>query len=368
MTQLAIEQLYKTYRSGNATAVTHAVRDINLSVKSGELISLLGPSGCGKTSTLRCIAGFETPDSGAIRFDNADIVPLAPEERDIGLVFQNYALFPHMTVAQNVAFGLEMRKISSADIKRRVADVLETVQLAGLKDRYPAQLSGGQQQRVALARALVIEPRILLLDEPLANLDAKLRDEMRFFIRSLQQRTGITTLYVTHDQSEAMVMSDRIVVMFDGEVRQFDVPSEIYNRPATRRIAEFVGLSSFVAGEVVERDGETGRVVDTSIGRLRGFCKTGCPPGQRVLIVLRPEAIHLSLTEPAPETTPIHATVQERHFLGHTVDYRLVCADGTVLQAHQNTLMDVPVGASVWCTFPQDRMWIFPAPVGEASA
>jgi putative spermidine/putrescine transport system ATP-binding protein len=366
VTQLIIERLFKTYRDRESSREVPAIRGIDLAINSGELISLLGPSGCGKTSTLRCIAGFETPDAGSIRFDGEDVVPLAPEARDIGLVFQNYALFPHMTVAENIAFGLEMRKVGRSEIQKRVTQVLDIVQLTTMGERYPRQLSGGQQQRVALARALVIEPRILLLDEPLANLDAKLRDEMRFFIRSLQQRIGITTVYVTHDQSEAMVMSDKVVVMFDGAVRQYDVPAEIYGRPATRRVADFVGLSNFISGKVVARDGERGRVVNTAIGPLRGHCAGGYEPGEEAMIVLRPESISLSVNQPDASVNQVRATVQERHLLGHTTDFRLACADGTALQVHQNSLLDATPGMEVWCSFPPERCWLIPS--GQASA
>ena len=234
MTRLTLASLQKHY------GAIAAVKGIDLDVAEGELVSLLGPSGCGKTTTLRCVAGFELPTGGLISFDSADVTMLPPERRDIGMVFQNYALFPHMDVRENLRFGLQMRKVPSAEVERRVDAVLAMVQLGGMGDRYPRQLSGGQQQRVALARALVIEPKLLLLDEPLANLDAKLRDEMRFFIRSLQKRVGITTLYVTHDQAEAMVMSDRIVVMFDGRITAELDPSE-----ATPEM-----LGTYMTGEV----------------------------------------------------------------------------------------------------------------------
>ncbi|MBP0649502.1 ABC transporter ATP-binding protein, partial [Mycobacterium tuberculosis] len=230
MTEVTIRSLTKLFGSARA------VDSISLTIPDGHFVSLLGPSGCGKTTTLMMIAGFLGADGGDILFDNQNVVKEPAEKRDIGMVFQNYALFPHMTVAQNLAFGLEMRKVPRADIKARCARVLDMVQLAGFEARYPRQLSGGQQQRVALARALVIEPRILLLDEPLANLDAKLREEMRFFIRDLQKRVGITTVYVTHDQSEAMTMSDTVVVMFGGRIAQAGAPAEIYERPANRMV------------------------------------------------------------------------------------------------------------------------------------
>src|SRR5213594_1969423 len=244
-----------------------AVDDLHLDVQDGELMALLGPSGCGKTTTLRAIAGFELPDAGDIDFGDHRVTNLPPERRNIGMVFQNYDLFPHMTVAQNVAFGLEMRKEPALAIRSRVATTLAKVQLTGLEGRYPRQLSGGQQQRAALARALVVVPDVLLLDEPLANLDAKLREEMRFYVRSLQQEVGITTVYVTHDQAEAMVIADRIAVMFAGRIHQLGAPADICHRPATATVAEFIGLTNFIEGKVI---GQRGALlnVDTSLGVL----------------------------------------------------------------------------------------------------
>jgi len=360
VTRLVIEDLQKIYKDRETHKNVHAVRGIDLTIASGELVSLLGPSGCGKTTTLRCIAGFEMPDAGTILFDGEDMVQRPPEQRDIGLVFQNYALFPHMTVAENISFGLEMRRVEKGEIRRRVGGVLDMVQLSKLEDRYPRQLSGGQQQRVALARALVIEPKVLLLDEPLANLDAKLRDEMRFFIRSLQQRVGITTVYVTHDQAEAMVMSDRIVVMFDGVVSQFGTPVGIYGRPASRQVANFVGLSNFIAGRIASRQGETRRCVETPVGKLQCLCEGTSEPGGDALLVLRPEAVALSLERPAEAINLFPAKVRERHYLGHTTDYRLTCVDGSVVQVHENTLFDATPGTDVWCSFAPESCWLIP--------
>ena len=263
MTTLNLKNL--TCRFGDVVAVD----GIDLDIGDHELVSLLGPSGCGKTTTLRCIAGFESPDDGDILFDQSSVKGLAPEKRDLGMVFQNYALFPHMTVSGNLAYGLQMRKTDEQEIDRRIGETLDIVQLTGLGDRYPNQLSGGQQQRVALARALIIQPRILLLDEPLANLDAKLREEMRFFIRNLQKDIGITTIYVTHDQAESMVMSDRIVVMFNGRIHQIGQPAEIYNFPATQEIADFIGLSNFISCTVSGQEGNDQYVVETPAGTLR---------------------------------------------------------------------------------------------------
>ncbi|HEY0185568.1 MAG TPA: ABC transporter ATP-binding protein [Rhodopila sp.] len=370
MTALAIEGLRKTFRDAQKGRHVHAIDTIDLHIQSGEFVSLLGPSGCGKTTTLRCIAGFETPDDGAIRFDGTDVVHTPPERRDIGLVFQNYALFPHMTVAENVGFGLQMRKVKKADARQRIAAVLDMVQLSDMGGRYPRQLSGGQQQRVALARALVIEPRILLLDEPLANLDARLRDEMRFFIRSLQQRLGITTIYVTHDQAEAMVMSDRIVVMFGGLVSQFDTPETIYGRPASRQVADFVGLSNFIPGRITGREGGTRLLVETGLGVLKCDCKRPPVTHGRAMIVLRPEVISIA---PAPPDVPpgtidnlFPAEVRERHYLGHATDYRVACRDGSVLQVLGGAMDEVVPGREVWCSFPPDRSWLIPVLPGAA--
>src|SRR5215470_11345649 len=270
-----------------------AVDDLSLEVADGELLALLGPSGCGKTTTLRSVAGFELPDAGEIHFGDHRVTELPPERRNIGMVFQNYALFPHMTVFENVAFGLQMRKEPVASIRARVGATLEKVQLGGLEHRYPRQLSGGQQQRAALARALVIAPDVLLLDEPLANLDAKLREEMRFYVRSLQQEVGITTIYVTHDQAEAMVIADRIAVMFDGRIHQLGAPHETYHHPRTWRVAEFIGLTNFIAGDVVSREGEF-LVLETPLGPLRGAGPMPAAGDESRLLTVRPEAIRAS--------------------------------------------------------------------------
>ena len=284
MTALTIERLSKRY------GALHVLRNISLSIAEGELVSLLGPSGCGKTTTLRCIAGFTHPDSGRVLFGNRDVTATLPEQRDIGMVFQSYALFPHMTVAENLGFGLEARRIPAPERRRRCAEALSMVRLDGYESRFPRELSGGQQQRVALARALVIEPSLLLLDEPLANLDAGLRDEMRYFIRDVQQRVGITSIYVTHDQAEAMVMSDRIVVMRDGEVVQFGSPREIYERPASLPVARFIGRSSTIKGVVALAEGGL-YAVDTPHGRLAAAGPPGLAAGAAILLMLRPESI-----------------------------------------------------------------------------
>src|SRR5829696_5360091 len=244
MARLDIEKLGKRYGD------FHAVRDVSLSVDDGEFLVLLGPSGCGKTTTLRMVAGFIEPTAGHVKLAGADVTLLPPWKRNAGMVFQSYALFPHLTVAQNVAFGLEMRKLPRPDIERRVDEALALVRLGGFGARLPRQLSGGQQQRVALARALAIRPDVLLLDEPLSNLDAKLRQEVRVEIRELQRQLGLTTVMVTHDQEEALTMADRLVVMNEGSVHQVGTQRDLYERPADRFVAGFVGRTTFLAGTV----------------------------------------------------------------------------------------------------------------------
>jgi len=340
MTEVSLRRLSKQFGS------FRAVDGISLEIGHGAFVSLLGPSGCGKTTTLKLIAGFEAADGGAILFDGADVARLPAEQRDIGMVFQNYALFPHLTVGGNLAFGLEMRKRPREEIARRTAEVLDMVQLQGLAGRYPRELSGGQQQRVALARALVIEPRILLLDEPLANLDAKLRDEMRFFIRDLQKRVGITTIYVTHDQSEALTMSDQVVVMFGGRIAQIGAPEDIYDRPASRAVADFVGRVNVIAGQVNAVEAK-GYRVSTELG---DFVLTGTArPGQTIELALRPEAIGL--------VAGGDATVVAAAYSGGLVDYRVRTAHGRVLEAQAFPVPRFAVGDAVRLDVAAERLW-----------
>jgi iron(III) transport system ATP-binding protein len=246
-----------------------AVSEVNLSIEDGELFTLLGPSGCGKTTLLRLIAGFYAPDEGQVRFDGQSVNDVPASERGIGMVFQNFALWPHMSVHENAAYGLKLRRLGQAEIAARVGAVFEKVRLTGLGDRYPGQLSGGQQQRVALARALVLSPQILLLDEPLSNLDAKIRVQVRQEIRKLQRELGITTMYVTHDQEEALTLSDRIAVFNQGKVFQVGPPKELYERPANRFVADFIGVNNLIDGTVVAADSSERRLrVDTALGEL----------------------------------------------------------------------------------------------------
>ncbi len=354
MTRLVIERLEK--RFGNVAAL----KSLSLRVEEGELISLLGPSGCGKTTTLRCVAGFEQPDAGEILFDAQNITQLPPERRDIGMVFQNYALFPHMTVSQNLAFGLEMRKVSQANVAERVKQALRMVQLDAMLDRYPRQLSGGQQQRVALARALVIEPRMLLLDEPLANLDASLREEMRFFIRDLQQRVGITTLYVTHDQSEAMVMSDRVVVMFNGEIAQVGPPRDLYARPARREVAQFIGRTQFVSATVLARRDAAHVELDTPLGTLVAPADPALVIGQQALLVVRPEALRLEASVQTGAQAR-QGQVIRTYFLGGSVEHVLSFAGGVTLFAHTAPGSDIAAGAQATLSVDERQLWALPA-------
>jgi spermidine/putrescine ABC transporter ATP-binding subunit len=273
-----------------------AVKDVTLEAGRGEFVSLLGPSGCGKTTTLRLIAGYLRPDSGRVLIEGRDVTRVPPYRRDIGMVFQSYALFPHMSVAGNVAFGLRMRRVPKPEIKERVAEALRQVRLDGLDDRRPAELSGGQQQRVALARAVVIRPRLLLLDEPLSNLDAKLRKGMQIEIRSLQESLGITTIHVTHDQSEALSLSDRVVIMNAGEVQQVGPPREVYARPHSAFVADFVGESNLLKGRVAAVGGNGGALtVELDSGeRLEAPFVPSLRAGARVSVIVRPEAIRMA--------------------------------------------------------------------------
>ncbi len=296
MVEVKLKNIVKTFGE------TVALKGISLDIKHGELFTLLGPSGCGKSTTLRIIAGLDFPDSGEVWFDQDNVTYLSSSERGAVLVFQNYALWPHMTVFDNVAYGLKIKKLPKEEIRKKVEWALELVKLRGFEDRYPTQLSGGQQQRVAIARALVVEPKILLLDEPLSNLDAKLRLEMRSEIRRIQRELGITVLYVTHDQEEAMAISDRIAVMNVGTVEQVGTPKEIYESPKTEFVASFMGKTNVIPAEVVEREGDRVTVEFEGI-KLDGLHYTG--KSDKVVIVIRPERISLKPVENAVSLTGV---------------------------------------------------------------
>jgi len=297
------------------------VNGVNLAIEEGELFTLLGPSGCGKTTLLRLVAGFYAADEGEIRFDDRVVNAVPPHERGIGMVFQNYALWPHMTVAENVSYGLKLRKIPSSQISARVQEVLENVKLGGLGDRYPGQLSGGQQQRVALARALVLNPQILLLDEPLSNLDAKVRVQVRAEIRKLQKDLGITTVYVTHDQEEALTLSDRIAVFNQGKVFQVGPPKALYERPANRFVADFIGINNLLDGTVRGPGATAGSVrVDTVLGELSATHNVPFGAGDRCVICTRPE--NIALDAPAGgERNRLKGTISFAAYLGNTLRY-----------------------------------------------
>ena len=315
MAQLHVDHLTKNY--GKISVVD----DVSLSVGEGEFLVLLGPSGCGKTTTLRMMAGFVTPSSGLIKIGEQDVTALPPWRRNCGLVFQSYALFPHMTVAQNVAFGLEMRRIDKTLIGKRITDALRLVRLEGFEDRYPRQMSGGQQQRVALARALVIQPDILLLDEPLSNLDAKLRVEVRMEIRELQRNLGITTILVTHDQEEALTVADRLVVMNEGRVRQIGSKRDLYERPTDRFVASFIGRGFFIEGQV------------TASGRFQSddgllFAVADHYPIGRSSISLRPERLVMG-DIPESLDNRIPGYVEYVSYLGAVIDVHLRLGETT---------------------------------------
>jgi spermidine/putrescine transport system ATP-binding protein len=311
-----------TKRFGEVTAVDA----VSLSVLRGEFLTLLGPSGCGKTTLLRMIAGFERPDTGRLVLGGRDVTDVSPHQRDVTTVFQHYALFPHLTVYGNVAFGLERRRASRDETKHRVRAALEMVRLDGLEDRRPGELSGGQQQRVALARALVLEPRVLLLDEPLAALDLKLRKQMQLELKSLQRRLGISFIYVTHDQEEALTMSDRIVVMNAGRIEQTGRAEEIYERPLTEFVAGFIGVSNTIQGVVQSVNGARSmvRVGDAAIEVATGDLEAGA----RVRVLVRPEKISM---RSSPAAGTLEGKVESAIYLGESTQWQVTIGDGQTL-------------------------------------
>jgi putative spermidine/putrescine transport system ATP-binding protein len=320
---LRIEGLTK--RFGASTAV----QDVNLDVRQGEMVVLLGPSGCGKTTTLRLIAGFVEASAGRILLEGQDYAGLPPYRREMGMVFQSYALFPHMTVTQNVTFGLRMRRLPKPEIEQRLAATLEMVELSSMAERYPRQLSGGQQQRVALARALAIRPKVLLLDEPLSNLDANLRQQVAREIRQLQRAAGLTALMVTHDQDEAMMMADRLVVMDKGAVQQVGTQEELYERPANPFVARFIGHSNLVAGSL--SDGTRLFLPDgTAIGLAGHYAATG-----PITLAIRPERARLCA--PGDAAARVTVVVEDATYVGAHVEYLLALPDGTRLILHDPT-------------------------------
>lgn len=313
-----------------------AVNQLNLNIAEGELCTLLGPSGCGKTTTLRCIAGFYTPDEGEIFFGEKIVNPLPPFKRNTGMVFQNYALWPHMNVFNNIAYGLKVRKVDRRQMKDRVAVVLELVHLEGLEDRLPSQLSGGQQQRVALARALVIEPDVLLLDEPLSNLDAKLRVDMRTEIKKIQKRLRITTIYVTHDQEEALSISDKLVVMDQGKAQQMGPPRDIYENPENPFVADFIGIANFIKGKVKQIDKEKQiAIMETEYElTIKATLEKGVNKDMEVLASVRPEAITVYHRGRSPKGMNfVDGVVRLTTYLGDVARYEVETPWGSTIRA-----------------------------------
>lgn len=330
-----------------------AVVALDLSLQAGELVTLLGPSGCGKSTTLRLIAGLETPDSGTIAIGGTDVSRLAVPDRHVGLVFQRYALFQHMTVRRNIDFGLSMRGVPAAEASRRLDEIIDVVGLQGLEDRFPRQLSGGQMQRVALARTLVTRPRLLMLDEPFAALDAELRVRLRSFLRGLQQQLGLTTLFVTHDQAEAMELSDRIAVMQAGRLLQLDTPEAIYNRPCCPEVARMFGMPNLLEAQATV----DGQLVNHAFGlRLAGF--HAAADGAAVAVMLRPEALRL-----LPTDGPV--VVSGLLYLGKTVLYTLHTAGKELRVERPSSEPRFAVGQTVAVECDIDAAWLFPAPASQ---
>ncbi len=329
---LTLDRITKLYSN------VAAVREVSLDVAGGEFLTLLGPSGSGKTTTLMIVAGFVDADAGEVRVGGRPVSAIAPHKRGLGVVFQHYALFPHMTVGQNVAFPLELRGVRGGDARRKVSDVLDLVRLSGLEARYPRQLSGGQQQRVALARALVFGPPVLLMDEPLGALDRQLRAEMQLEIKAIQRRLGITVVYVTHDQGEALTMSDRIAVMRDGRIEQAGSPADLYERPATRFVAAFLGECNFLDGRVVDAGG--GRtIVEIARGFRLDAGASGVVPGSRVVAAMRPEKLwFVDHDMTTGSTSAVEGTVEEVVYVGDFTRYqvRVAALDAVLHVERQN--------------------------------
>ncbi|MGY8635454.1 ABC transporter ATP-binding protein [Bradyrhizobium sp. 14AA] len=330
MSYLSLCGLSKVY--GEA----HAVRGLDLDVERGEFLSLLGPSGCGKTTTLQMVAGFVPPTAGTVVVGGRDLTVVAPEKRDMGVVFQSYALFPHMTVRQNIAFGLEMRKLARTQLHDRVEEALSMVRLSGFGDRYPSQLSGGQRQRVAIARALAIQPSVLLLDEPMSNLDAKLRGEMHVELRALQRRLGITTVLVTHDQVEAMTMSDRIAVMTNGRISQLGSPHEIYDQPASEFVYKFLGHANVITGEILSRNCSSAVIRVGSTSFSAGISEKHVGP--QIELFVRPERLRIN----AADKSHVRGRVRTRLFLGGLWLFEIESDIGALRVTTQNLGIEQP--------------------------
>ena len=340
-----------------------AVNDLTLDIPAGRLVALLGPSGCGKTTTLKMIAGLIEPTRGDVLFDGESMVDVPAEKRNVGMVFQRYVLFPHMNVFDNIGFGLKMRKVPKDELRQRVADVMELVHLQGYEKRHPAQLSGGQQQRVAIARAVILDPTVMLMDEPLANLDAKLRLNMREFIRSLQRRLEITTVFVTHDQAEAAVLADEVAVMFDGQIHQFGQPRDLFNQPASPVVADFMGSTNFIKGVIKKTSGDSCIVGNCCVGEVKIGCDTeSLAEGQHVLFTIRPEHIEIDychVLEPG-DTNTYRVKVSDVIYEGGLVKYFVECDDGQALQIHDRSTRFLTDAEELSVYFDPARLWIIP--------
>ena len=369
MAGITIEALSKTYGARSAGAA--AVSELDLAIEDNQFVTLLGPSGCGKTTTLRLIAGYITPDTGTIHVDGRLVSSpgsvVSPDRRSMGMVFQNYAVWPHKTVFENVAFGLKLRKVSAAMLRSRVEETLGLVNLTGLEGRYPSELSGGQQQRVALARSLVVEPEILLLDEPLSNLDAKLREHMRNELKQLQRRTGITFVYVTHDQTEALALSDRIAVMHAGRLQQYGTPYEVYSKPANRLVADFMGLVNLMPATVVTVKDDRG-VVDLGSGlRLELALPIGSTAGAQVDVAIRPENLRLGTEEDGGDAH-VRAEIVDRTFLGNLTEYYVKLASDRILRAQTHPGQEFALGDMVVISVDADQCSVFRSEQDAAQA
>jgi spermidine/putrescine transport system ATP-binding protein len=364
----AIELVAVEKQFSSAHGDVRAVEHVDLRIAEGEFFSLLGPSGCGKTTTLRMIAGFEEPTSGQILLHGRDMVGVPPYRRDVNMVFQQYALFPHMDVFENVAFGLRRKKVPKDELRRRVTEALELVELEGREKRRPRQLSGGQQQRVALARALVNHPRALLLDEPLGALDLKLRQQMQLELKRIQREVGITFVYVTHDQEEALTMSDRLVVMNAGRIEQLGSPRELYERPGTRFVANFIGTSNIVAGRL-ERRGDAWALAGLGPDERVLVQADAVPPGQEAEIAVRPEKIVLraETDPPKPGSCALRAKVTEVVYLGTSTQYRTVTEAGQPMAVYRQNAASTPgaevlVGQVGWLEWSPEHSYVLGAP------
>jgi putative spermidine/putrescine transport system ATP-binding protein len=350
MAFLSLTQVTKAF------GVSTAVEDFNLEVEKGELVSFLGPSGCGKTTTLRMVAGFEMPTSGSIQMDGKDITRIGPSRRNVGMVFQSYALFPNLTIAKNIAFGLEIARRPGDKIQQKVQEMLDLIHMSDYGSRYPFQLSGGQQQRVALARALAVGPQVLLLDEPLSALDAKIRISLRNEIRAIQRKLGITAIYVTHDQEEALSISDRVVVMNNGKIEQVGAPFEIYNAPQTAFVAQFVGTLNAFPARV--RDAASGTLMlGNQVFRSAGQIEN-TKDGDDVLIALRPEL--LALNAPETDANILSASIENITFLGSIVRYTLALGDNTLFaDTFNNPHLAIPkIADAVRVSFAPDSVLV----------